>query len=95
MQLILIQVQEFARQNLEFSLKKQGKPYPLLHKEIFHKKILILNKGIREAKIMIGGALGSPGFRVKTHSIYFHDTCGDILLGNNFTETFGRYMQDN
>ncbi|KAL2223953.1 UNVERIFIED_CONTAM: hypothetical protein Sindi_3023800, partial [Sesamum indicum] len=72
--------QEFARQNLEFSLKKQGKPYPLLHEEIFHKKILILNKGIREAKIMIGGAFGSPWFRVETPPIYFHDIGADVLL---------------
>ena len=27
--LILIQDQKFAQKNLEFSLKKQGKPYPL------------------------------------------------------------------
>ncbi|KAL0356036.1 UNVERIFIED_CONTAM: Enzymatic polyprotein [Sesamum radiatum] len=31
----------------------------------FSQKILILNKGIREAKIMIGGAFGSPWFRDK------------------------------
>ncbi|KAL0311554.1 UNVERIFIED_CONTAM: putative enzymatic polyprotein [Sesamum angustifolium] len=56
--------QEFARQNLEFSLKKQGKPYLSLQEGIFHRKILILNTGIREAKIMIGGAFGTPWFRV-------------------------------
>ncbi|KAL0318273.1 UNVERIFIED_CONTAM: Enzymatic polyprotein [Sesamum calycinum] len=37
-------------------------------------------KGIREAKIMIGGAFGTPWFRVKTPPIYFHDTGADILL---------------
>ncbi|KAL0325274.1 UNVERIFIED_CONTAM: Enzymatic polyprotein [Sesamum radiatum] len=52
-------------------------------------------KGIREAKIMIGGAFGTPWFRVKTPPIYFHDTGADILLGNNFIQTFARYMQDN
>ncbi|KAL0430892.1 UNVERIFIED_CONTAM: movement protein [Sesamum radiatum] len=30
----------------------------------FSQKILILNKGIREAKIMIGGAFGTPWFRM-------------------------------
>ncbi|KAL0297762.1 UNVERIFIED_CONTAM: movement protein [Sesamum radiatum] len=77
--LILTQDPEFAQQNLEFSLKKQGKPYLLLQEEIFQ-KILILNTGIREAKIMIGGAFGTPWFRVKTPPIYFHDTGADILL---------------
>ncbi|KAL0453803.1 UNVERIFIED_CONTAM: Enzymatic polyprotein [Sesamum latifolium] len=61
----------------------------------FSQKILILNKGIREAKIMIEGAFGSPWFRVKTPPIYFHDTCVDILLGNNFIQTFTKYVQDN
>ncbi|KAL0361349.1 UNVERIFIED_CONTAM: movement protein, partial [Sesamum radiatum] len=54
----------------------------------FLQKILILNKGIREAKIIIGGALGTLWFRVKTPPIYFHDTGADILLGNNFIQTF-------
>ena len=53
----------------------------------FSKKILILNKGIREAKIMIGGAFRSPCCRVKTPPIYFHDTGADILLDNNFKFT--------
>ncbi|KAL0352609.1 UNVERIFIED_CONTAM: movement protein [Sesamum calycinum] len=46
----------------------------------FSQKILILNTGIREAKIMIGGAFGTPWFRVKTPPIYFHGTGVDILL---------------
>ncbi|KAL0324710.1 UNVERIFIED_CONTAM: movement protein [Sesamum calycinum] len=54
---------EFAQQNLEFSLKKQGKPYLLLQEGNFSQKILILNTGIREAKIMIGGAFETPWFR--------------------------------
>ena len=44
---------------------------------------------------MIGGAFGSPWFRVKTLPIYFHDTGAEILIGNNFIQTFARYMQDN
>ncbi|KAL0361175.1 UNVERIFIED_CONTAM: Enzymatic polyprotein [Sesamum radiatum] len=37
---------------------------PVIAGRDFSQKILILNKGIREAKIMIGGAFGSPWFRV-------------------------------
>lgn len=33
---------------------------------------------------MIGGAGGTPWYKVKTPPIYFHDTGADILLGNNF-----------
>ncbi|KAL0378747.1 UNVERIFIED_CONTAM: movement protein [Sesamum radiatum] len=68
---------------------------PVIAGRDFSQKILILNKGIREAKIMIGGAFGSPWFRVKTPPIYFHDTGADILLGNNFIQTFAKYVQDN
>ncbi|KAL2237838.1 UNVERIFIED_CONTAM: putative enzymatic polyprotein [Sesamum indicum] len=40
-------------------------------------------------------ALTPQEIRVKTPPIYFHDTGADILLGNNFIQTFARYMQDN
>ncbi|KAL2246288.1 UNVERIFIED_CONTAM: movement protein, partial [Sesamum indicum] len=75
--------------------KEARETLPVIAGRGFSQKILILNKGIREAKIMIGGAFGSPWFRVKTPPIYFHDTGADILLGNNFIQTFARYMQDN
>ncbi|KAL2226516.1 UNVERIFIED_CONTAM: Enzymatic polyprotein [Sesamum indicum] len=75
--------------------KEARETLPVIAGRDFSQKILILNKGIREAKIMIGGAFGSPWFRVKTPPIYFHDTGADILLGNNFIQTFARYMQDN
>ncbi|KAL2228603.1 UNVERIFIED_CONTAM: Enzymatic polyprotein [Sesamum indicum] len=75
--------------------KEARKTLPVIAGRDFSQKILILNKGIREAKIIIGGAFGSPWFRVKTPPIYFHDTGADILLGNNFIQTFARYMQDN
>ncbi|KAK4398166.1 movement protein [Sesamum angolense] len=75
----MTQAQEFAQQNLEFSLKKQGKPLPVIAGRDFSQKILILNTGIR-SQIMIGGAFGTPWFRVKTPPIYFHDTGADILL---------------
>ncbi|KAL0451272.1 UNVERIFIED_CONTAM: movement protein [Sesamum latifolium] len=51
---------------------------PVIVGRDFSQKILILNKGIRESKIMIGGAFGSPWFRVKTPPIYFHDTGADF-----------------
>ncbi|KAL0396536.1 UNVERIFIED_CONTAM: movement protein [Sesamum calycinum] len=94
LQLILTQDPEFAQQNLEFSLKKQGKPYLLLQEEIFHKNPNTQYGDSRSQKL-IGGAFGTPWFRVKTPPIYFHDTGADILLGNNFIQTFARYMQDN
>ncbi|KAL2240735.1 UNVERIFIED_CONTAM: putative enzymatic polyprotein [Sesamum indicum] len=78
-----------------FFPKEIGETLPVIAGRDFSQKILILNKGIREAKIMIGGAFGSPWFRVKTPPIYFHDTGADILLGNNFIQTFAKYMQDN
>ncbi|KAL0446821.1 UNVERIFIED_CONTAM: movement protein [Sesamum latifolium] len=75
--------------------KEAMKTLPVIAGRNFSQKILILNKGIREAKIIIGGAFGSPWFRVKTPPIYFHDTGADILLGNNFIQTFANYVQDN
>ncbi|KAL0354271.1 UNVERIFIED_CONTAM: movement protein [Sesamum angustifolium] len=75
--------------------KEARETLPVIAGRDFSQKILILNTGIREAKIMIGGAFGTPWFRVKTPPIYFHDTGADILLGNNFIQTFARYMQDN
>ncbi|KAL0406047.1 UNVERIFIED_CONTAM: movement protein [Sesamum latifolium] len=41
------------------------KTLPVIAGRDFSQKILILNKGIREAKIMIGGAFGTPWFRDK------------------------------
>ncbi|KAK4389900.1 movement protein [Sesamum angolense] len=62
--------------------KEARETLPVIAGRDFFTKILILNTGIREAKIMIGGAFGTPWFRVKTPPIYFHDTGADILLGN-------------
>ncbi|KAK4406342.1 movement protein [Sesamum angolense] len=61
--------------------KEARETLPVIAGRDFSQKILILNTGIREAKIMIGGAFGTPWFRVKTPPIYFHDTGADILLG--------------
>ncbi|KAL0367106.1 UNVERIFIED_CONTAM: hypothetical protein Sradi_3600700 [Sesamum radiatum] len=44
--------------------KEAMETLPIIARRDFSQKILILNKGIREAKIMIGGAFGSPWFRV-------------------------------
>ncbi|KAL0309340.1 UNVERIFIED_CONTAM: putative enzymatic polyprotein [Sesamum radiatum] len=65
--------------------KEARETLPVIAGRDFSQKILILNTGIREAKIMIGGAFGMPWFRVKTPPIYFHDTGADILL-ENFSE---------
>ncbi|KAL0413437.1 UNVERIFIED_CONTAM: movement protein [Sesamum radiatum] len=54
--------------------KEAMETLPVIAGRDFSQKILILNKGIREAKIMIGGAFETPWFRVKTPPIYFHDT---------------------
>ncbi|KAL2235766.1 UNVERIFIED_CONTAM: putative enzymatic polyprotein [Sesamum indicum] len=43
--------------------KEARETLPVIAGRDFSQKILILNKGIREAKIMIGGAFGSPWFR--------------------------------
>ncbi|KAK4406625.1 movement protein [Sesamum angolense] len=62
--------------------KEARETLPVIAGRDFSQKILILNTGIREAKIMIGGAFGTPWFRVKTPPIYFHDTGADILLAS-------------
>ncbi|KAK4402586.1 movement protein [Sesamum angolense] len=54
--------------------KEARETLPVIAGRDFSQKIIILNTGIREAKIMIGGAFGTPWFRVKTPPIYFHDT---------------------
>ncbi|KAK4407944.1 movement protein [Sesamum angolense] len=44
--------------------KEARETLPVIAGKDFSQKILILNTGIREAKIMIGGAFGTPWFRV-------------------------------
>ncbi|KAK4397903.1 hypothetical protein Sango_1265800 [Sesamum angolense] len=95
LQLILTQDQEFAQQNLEFSLKKQGKPYLLLQEGIFHKNP-ILNTGIREAKIMIGGAFGTPWFRDNQRNLLLFTTnCGSEIQVLRREKAFNRIMPIN
>ncbi|KAL0354115.1 UNVERIFIED_CONTAM: putative enzymatic polyprotein [Sesamum angustifolium] len=72
--------------------KEAKETLPVIAGRDFSQKILILNTGIREAKIMIGGAFGTPWFRVKTPPIYFHDTGADILLVLRREKAFNRIM---
>ncbi|KAL0299025.1 UNVERIFIED_CONTAM: putative enzymatic polyprotein [Sesamum radiatum] len=74
--------------------KEARETLPVIAGRDFSQKILILNTGIREAKIMIGGAFGTPWFRVKTPPIYFHDTGADIL-GLRREKAFNRIMPIN
>ncbi|KAL0428106.1 UNVERIFIED_CONTAM: Enzymatic polyprotein [Sesamum latifolium] len=53
--------------------KEAMKTLPVIAGRDFSQKILILNKGIREAKIMIGGAFGSPWFRGLIESDSFYE----------------------
>ncbi|KAL2235894.1 UNVERIFIED_CONTAM: movement protein [Sesamum indicum] len=76
--------------------KEARETLPVIAGRDFSQKILILNKGIREAKILIGGAFGSSWFRVKTPPIYFHDTGADILLASRLSlENVKRLIQRN
>ncbi|KAL0412885.1 UNVERIFIED_CONTAM: movement protein [Sesamum radiatum] len=53
--------------------KEAMETLPVIAGRDFSQKILILNKGIREAKIMIGGAFGSPWFRGLIESDSFYE----------------------
>ncbi|KAK4380797.1 movement protein [Sesamum angolense] len=54
---------EFAQQNPGVFPKEAREIIPVIVGRDFSQKILILNMGIREAKIMIGGAFGTLWFR--------------------------------
>ncbi|KAL0434862.1 UNVERIFIED_CONTAM: hypothetical protein Sradi_0194100 [Sesamum radiatum] len=53
--------------------KEAMETLPVIAGRDFSQKILILNKDIREAKIMIGGAFGSPWFRGLIESDSFYE----------------------
>ncbi|KAL0361959.1 UNVERIFIED_CONTAM: movement protein [Sesamum radiatum] len=53
--------------------KEAMETLPVIAGKDFSQKILILNKGIREAKIMIGGAFGTPWFRGLIESDSFYE----------------------
>ncbi|KAL0463450.1 UNVERIFIED_CONTAM: putative enzymatic polyprotein [Sesamum latifolium] len=61
--------------------KEAMETLPAIAGRDFSQKILILNKGIREAKIMIGGAFGSP---------WFKDNNRNLLI---FTTNYGSEIQ--
>ncbi|KAL0453387.1 UNVERIFIED_CONTAM: movement protein [Sesamum latifolium] len=62
----------------------------------FSQKILILNKGIREAKIMIGGAFGTPWFRDNNRNLLIFTTnCGSEIQVLQRDKAFNRIMPIN
>ncbi|KAK4397399.1 hypothetical protein Sango_1576500 [Sesamum angolense] len=74
--------------------KEARETLPVIAGRDFSQKILILNTGIREAKIMIGGAFGTPWFRVKYPPSTFMIQVL-ILLGLRRENAFNRYMPIN
>ncbi|KAL0285209.1 UNVERIFIED_CONTAM: movement protein [Sesamum angustifolium] len=59
----------------------------------FSQKILILNTGIREAKIMIGGAFGTPWFRDNQRNLLIFTTnCGSEIQVLRREKAFNRIM---
>ncbi|KAK4382684.1 putative enzymatic polyprotein [Sesamum angolense] len=62
----------------------------------FSQKILILNTGIREAKIMIGGAFGTPWFRDNQRNLLIFTTnCGSEIQVLRREKAFNRIMPIN
>ncbi|KAL2252044.1 UNVERIFIED_CONTAM: movement protein [Sesamum indicum] len=69
---------------------------PVIAGRNFSQKILILNKGIREAKIMIGGAFGSPWFRDNQRNLLIFTTnCGSEIQVLRREKAFNRIMPIN
>ncbi|KAK4389941.1 hypothetical protein Sango_2331100 [Sesamum angolense] len=60
--------------------KEARETLPVIAGRDFSQKNPNTQYGNSRSKIMIGGAFGTPWFRVKTPPIYFHDTGADILL---------------
>ncbi|KAK4381383.1 movement protein [Sesamum angolense] len=60
--------------------KEARETLPVIAGRDFSQKILILNTGIREAKIMIGGAFGTPWFRDNQKNLLIFTTnCGNEI----------------
>ncbi|KAK4397335.1 Enzymatic polyprotein [Sesamum angolense] len=60
--------------------KEARETLPVISGRDFSQKILILNTGIREAKIMIGGAFGMPWFRDNQRNLLIFTTnCGNEI----------------
>ncbi|KAL0458255.1 UNVERIFIED_CONTAM: movement protein [Sesamum latifolium] len=76
--------------------KKAMETLPVIAGRNFSQKILILNKGIREAKIMIGGAFGSPWFRDNNRNLLIFTTnCGSEIQVMRRDKAFNRIMPIN
>ncbi|KAL0454669.1 UNVERIFIED_CONTAM: movement protein [Sesamum latifolium] len=69
---------------------------PVIAERDFSQKILILNKGIREAKIMIEGAFGTPWFRDNNRNLLIFTTnCGSEIQVLQREKAFNRIMPIN
>ncbi|KAK4409898.1 movement protein [Sesamum angolense] len=80
-------------------LRKSISKFPEFSRNLLRKGFFTENPNTQyrnqKAKIMIGGAFGTPWFRVKTPPIYFHDTGADILLVLRREKAFNRIMPIN
>ncbi|KAL2228471.1 UNVERIFIED_CONTAM: movement protein [Sesamum indicum] len=75
--------------------KEARETLPIIAGRDFSQKILILNKGIREAKIMIGGAFGSPWFRDNQRNLLIFTTnCGSEIQGLIDNDSFYKESEE-
>ncbi|KAK4390500.1 putative enzymatic polyprotein, partial [Sesamum angolense] len=73
--------------------KEARETLPVIAGRDFSQKILILNTGIREAKIMIGGAFGTPWFRDNQRNLLIFTTnCGNEIQVLRREKAFNRIM---
>ncbi|KAK4382865.1 putative enzymatic polyprotein [Sesamum angolense] len=73
--------------------KEARETLPVIAGRDFSQKILILNTGIREAKIMIGGAFGTPWFRDNQRNLLIFTTnCGREIQVLRREKAFNRIM---
>ncbi|KAL0454940.1 UNVERIFIED_CONTAM: movement protein [Sesamum latifolium] len=76
--------------------KEAMETLPVIAGRDFSQKILILNMGIREVKIMIGGAFGSPWFRDNNRNLLIFTTnCGSEIQVMRRDKAFNRIMPIN
>ncbi|KAL0309408.1 UNVERIFIED_CONTAM: movement protein [Sesamum radiatum] len=71
--------------------KEARETLPVIAGRDFSQKILILNTGIREAKIMIGGAFGTPWFKDNQRNLLIFTTnCGNEIQVLRREKAFNR-----
>ncbi|KAL0442004.1 UNVERIFIED_CONTAM: Enzymatic polyprotein [Sesamum radiatum] len=76
--------------------KEARETLPVIAGRDFSQKNLILNTGIREAKIMIGGAFGTPWFRDNQRNLLIFTTnCGNEIQVLRREKTFNMIMPIN